>query len=283
MLNLQTYRNGADFLSITEQVFQLEEAINNLIYGIALRIAAFPERYGSPPYLATVQESGTLVCAAVMTPPYNLVIFAETPAPTAFDLLINHLRHGAWPVPGVTGRSDLAWQFADRWRERTGQAHRLNRQTRVFELEAVDWPTLPHGHFRPATDVDLPLVYRWYCDFAKEALPDDPAPPTEEGVQRSIFDGNVYLWDDGGPVALAARGRRLPRGTSIGPVYTPPAKRGHGYASACVAALSQAILDAGAHYCTLFTDVANPTSNRIYQRLGYQPLGDFAEYRFHAR
>jgi uncharacterized protein len=282
MLNLQTYRTGADFLSITEQEFQLEEAINNLIYGIALWIATFPDHYGSPPYLATVQESDTLVCAAVMTPPYNLVIHAATPAPTAFDLLIDHLRHGARAVPGVTGRSDPAREFAGHWQERTGQAHSLNRQMRVFELQVVDWPTLPPGHFRPATQVDLPLVYRWYCDFGKEALVNDLAPPTEEGVRRSISDGNVYLWDDGGPVALAARGRRLPHGASIGPVYTPPAKRGHGYASACVAALSQAILDAGAHYCTLFTDVANPTSNRIYQRLGYQPLGDFADYRFHA-
>ena len=106
--------------------------------------------------------------------------------------------------------------------------------------------------------------------------------PTEEGVRRTIDEGNVHLWVDAGPVSLAARGRRLPHGSSVGPVYTPPDKRGRGYASACVAALSQAILDGGADYCTLFTDLANPTSNRIYQRLGYQPLCDFTEYRFHA-
>jgi predicted GNAT family acetyltransferase len=132
-----------------------------------------------------------------------------------------------------------------------------------------------------ATVDDLALVHRWYCEFRREAVHNDPL-PTLEGVRRVIEDEKVYLWADGEPVSLAARRRQLPHGASVGPVYTPPAMRGHGYATACVAALSQAILDAGAHFCTLFTNLANPTTNRIYQRIGYQPLCDFGEYSFHA-
>ncbi len=69
----------------------------------------------------------------------------------------------------------------------------------------------------------------------------------------------------------------------IGPVYTPPEQRGHGYASALVAGVSQWLLDAGNQFCFLFTDLRNPTSNHIYQVIGYQPVGDFTEYSFSSR
>jgi predicted GNAT family acetyltransferase len=71
-----------------------------------------------------------------------------------------------------------------------------------------------------------------------------------------------------------------PHGIRIGPVYTPPGQRGRGYASACVARLSQDMLDAGRTYCFLYTDLTNPTSNHIYQQIGYEPVCDVAEYRF---
>jgi uncharacterized protein len=282
LLKLHTYENGADFLAVTEREFQREEAINNVIYGIARLVTAFPQHQAVPPFLATVQEDVQLTCAALMTPPHHLLLYADQPATAAFDLLIDTLRQNAWSVSGVTARAELARQFAERWQQRTNEAFSVDMHLRVFELRAVEWPTLPPGHCRVADAADLPLVYRWYCDFTREALPKDSVLPTEEGVRRTIGEGNFHLWDDDGPVSLAVRGRQLPHGASVGPVYTPPDKRGRGYASACVAALSQAILDGGADYCTLFTDLANPTSNRIYQRLGYRPLCDFTEYKFRA-
>jgi hypothetical protein len=89
-----------------------------------------------------------------------------------------------------------------------------------------------------------------------------------------------YLWEDPQPVSLACIARYTPHGAIVGPVYTPPEARGHGYASACVAALSQSLLDRGREFCALFTNMANPTSNHIYQEIGYQPCEEFAEYRF---
>lgn len=281
MLRLRTYENGADFLAVTEREFQREEAINNVIYGIARLVAAFPQYQAVPPFMAAVQKDERLACAALMTPPHHLLIYAEEQSPTAFDLLIDCLRQNDWSVSGVTARAELARPFAERWRQRTGEVFSVDVQMRVFELRTVEWPPLPPGACRVAGAADLPLVYQWYCDFTREALPNDHVLPTEEGVKRTIDEGSVYLWDDGGPAALAVQGRRLPHGSSVGPVYTPPPKRGRGYASACVATLSQAILDGGAQFCTLFTDLANPTSNRIYQRLGYRPLCDFTEYSFH--
>jgi predicted GNAT family acetyltransferase len=280
MLRLRTYASAAEFLTVTEPSLRREEAINNVIYGIALAQAAHPDRITTPPFLATVHAGSVLAYAALMTPPWRLLLYAETPAPP-FALLIEQLRHGGWSVPGVTARSPLAEQFAAAWGAATGAQCTIDVRMRVFELRTVIWPPLPRGHLRLATVDDLKLVHRWYCEFSKEAVHNDPL-PTMEGMRRVVEDRSVYLWEDGEPVSLAARGRRLPHGASVGPVYTPPEKRGRGYASACVAALSQAILDAGAHYCTLFTDLANPTSNHIYQRIGYRALCDFDEYSFRA-
>lgn len=282
MFRLRTYENGINFLAATEREFQREEAVNNVVYGIARLIAAFPQHQAVPPFMATVLEKDKLACAALMTPPHHLLLYAETPLGEAFDLLIDNLRQNNWPVSGVTARAELARAFAERWQQRTGEAFSVDVEMRVFELRAVEWPPMPPGVCRVADAADLPLVFKWYCDFTREALPSDPILPTEDGVKRKIEEGSVYLWEDGGPAALAVRGRRLPHGSSVGPVYTPPPKRGRGYASACVATLSQAILDGGAQFCTLFTDLANPTSNRIYQRLGYRPLCDFTEYSFKA-
>ncbi len=103
--------------------------------------------------------------------------------------------------------------------------------------------------------------------------------PLEHARQR-IDQRVIYLWDHDAPVSLAGRPRHTAHGMSIGPVYTPPEFRRHGYAGACVAALSQQMLDAGWEFCVLFTDLANPTSNSVYQKIGYRPVCDFDELEF---
>ncbi len=101
-------------------------------------------------------------------------------------------------------------------------------------------------------------------------------------ARRGIGNGEVYLWvlSDGAIVSLLATTRPVSRVISIASVYTPPELRGHGYASRSVAALSQHLLDSGWQRCSLFTDLSNPTSNSIYQQVGYRPVRDFNEYDF---
>ena len=92
-------------------------------------------------------------------------------------------------------------------------------------------------------------------------------------VSRRLADGDYRIWEDGGePVSYAARSRPTPTGMAINAVYTPKSLRGKGYATSCVAA--------GKRFCTLFADVKNPTANGIYQRLGFEPLGEFVELDF---
>ena len=93
-------------------------------------------------------------------------------------------------------------------------------------------------------------------------------------------DGAWLVWDDDGPVSLAAYGNPTPSGTRVGPVYTPPEHRGRGYATSLVAELTAERLAAGLAFCFLFTDLANPTSNAIYARIGYEPVADWDQWSF---
>ncbi|BAZ13807.1 GCN5-related N-acetyltransferase [Calothrix sp. NIES-4071] len=95
-----------------------------------------------------------------------------------------------------------------------------------------------------------------------------------------MLNQTAFVWEDEVPVSLACRTRVTPNGVGISIVYTPEQYRRKGYASACVAALSEHFINQGYKYCFLFTDLANPTSNHIYQAIGYQPAGDCQEYSF---
>jgi predicted GNAT family acetyltransferase len=99
-------------------------------------------------------------------------------------------------------------------------------------------------------------------------------------MERTIEEGRLYLWCDKVPVSMAWKARPTKSGVVVSGVYTPPEHRRRGYATCCVAALSQRLLDTGYTYCTLYTDLANPTSNSIYRKIGYQPVCESMMYRF---
>lgn len=272
-----------DFLASAGAELATDEVTNGLMLGVTLRLQQNPSRSEQQPFLATVQHEGACVAAGIVTPPFGLVVYAAEadPAP-ALRLLAEALVAGQWPLPTVNGVASRSLAFAEQWRALTGGAATLHMAMRVFELRTVIPPPAVSGRLCPATFAEADLVFDWYCAFHAEATPTEPAPQRPH-VERSLAEQNIYLWEDGGQaVSLAAKGRRTPQGCSVGPVYTPPARRGRGYASACVAALSQQILDEGKAFCTLFTDRANPTSNHIYQAIGYRPVCDFAVYALRA-
>ena len=136
-----------------------------------------------------------------------------------------------------------------------------------------------------ATPADRDIVLAWTEGFMREAFGQVDLAEVAADVDRWIArrGRTIYLWEDGEPVSLCGVGGVTPNGIRIGPVYTPPDLRGRGYASALVAAISEAELDAGRRFCFLFTDKANPTANHIYQAIGYEPVRDVDAYRFEAR
>ena len=142
-------------------------------------------------------------------------------------------------------------------------------------------PTGIPGHARPATADDAALVAEWFLAFNAE-VGEAPLTEAETFARIRIADARIWLWDDDGPRALAGFTRTVGTVARVGPVYTPPEDRRHGYAAGCTAAVSRHILDHRADGCVLYTALANPTSNAIYRRLGYDAVGEVLRYRFGA-
>lgn len=280
-----TYLHASDFLARARAELEHNEVLHSLPLGIVLRLQTFPEQSERPPYLAIVEEEGKQIMAAVMTPPFRLVVtsnrfeaFGE-----ALSLLVVHLRENGWLVPGVIGPIPLSDLFAQTWTSLTGEASRLCRRERLFALTHVSAPRPGPGSLRSATPEETSLVVHWIKAFQQEAL---QTPLSDEEAlswaRTRIGNGEVFLWvlPDETAVSLVGTSRPMRRIISIGPVYTPPTLRDHGYASRSVAALSQRLLESGWQCCCLFTDLSNPTSNSIYQHIGYQPVHDFHAYDF---
>ena len=233
--------------------------------------------YISEPLLVTVMEGTTVVMAALQTPPYKLILSGGTEA--AIMALVEWIVDQELSLPGVNGPAKTAQTLAERWARRTGQPTRQGLSLGVHRLTRVIEPPRPPGVFRQAEHADVSTLAEWGDAFSVETGVDDPRPGIAI-VELRMASGGLYVWDDGGPVSMASWTGATPSGVRVSFVYTPPESRGHGYASACVAALSGLLLDRGNTFCALFTDLANPISNRIYRRIGYEPVCDFTEYRF---
>jgi predicted GNAT family acetyltransferase len=156
----------------------------------------------------------------------------------------------------------------------------------IYALTTVVDPPEPAGASRLAGPADRNLLLQWIDDFAAEVLREGPQrdPGRHErsiDVRLGSGDAGFALWEvDGAPVSLVGFGGRTPNGIRVGPVYTPPEHRGRGYASALTARVSRLQLDRGKQFCFLYTDLANPTSNAIYTRIGYERICDSREIVF---
>ena len=258
------------------------EAEHNLILGLTSRLRLDPRIYGEDPYFAVVEDGGQIVAVAMRTPPHNLIL-SLVDDEAAIPRLADDALDAFGSLPGVIGPKEPVARFAEKWHELTGAAGRLELAQRTFKAEHVDAPANVPGRMRDYDRADRELAARWMDAFAEEALPELPPESSEEFVDRREQDpdGGLVLWEDEGrAVCMAGFGGRTPNGTRVGPVYTPPELRGRGYASALTAALTQRLLDSGLRFCFLFTDLANPTSNSIYQRIGYRPVCDVDLWTF---
>ena len=213
------------------------------------------------------------VAAATMTPGRHLVI---TRAPAgAVPALARFLHRETVSLPGVGGVREAAAAFAREWAALTGTEGNVHVEMGLHRLSNVVPPPSAPGRMRVADLRDIDLVARWITDFRIEIgegrLGDGRAMAVQRVPQRAIF-----LWDDdhGEPIAMAGFSGPTPNGVRVNIVYTLPAHRGRGYASNLVAALSQHLLDSGKKFCFLYTDLANPTSNKIYRQVGYEPIGE---------
>jgi ribosomal protein S18 acetylase RimI-like enzyme len=278
-MRVNSFKEVGGFLSSAGGFLETYEAANSLMLGVAFRIRDHPERIQDTPFLATVEDGNEVVLAAIMTPPYHMVLpYTPGDANRAVDLLVDYLLAEGCSLPGVLGPIDSAQRFARRWMDKKGGRFQLTRRQRVHRLDKVLLPEPEEGRLRLAKDADLTLLAGWRKAFIDEALDGADHRESRTAIEANIRDGSLFVWDVGRPVSMALKIRPTRHGMSIGLVYTPPEQRRRGYATACVAQLSRALLAEGLRFCALYTDLSNPTSNHIYWQIGYRPVCDVDQY-----
>jgi len=249
------------------------EAEHNLILSLSYEVA----REGADGYFATVELDGGVQGCVFRAPPHQVLL---TEMPPAGPSAVARAVAGAYEeIPGVLGPPTLAEAFARAWSELRGVSYRPGADQRLYRLDRVT-PLPADGRMRPARLDEVGLAVEWAEAFSRDVH--QRFGPGEERLGGWIADGYVFIWEDGGtPVSMALAHGRTPAGVRVGYVYTPPERRRRGYAGALVATLSQHMLDHGYDFCVLYADLSNPTTNALYQRMGYRPLTDVRDYHFH--
>lgn len=232
-------------------------------------------RYGAdPPVFGWHQRAdGTVDGAVLRTPPFPLLA-ASLPAGSVADLLATLAAERGLPTAVNLAAADESGFLAG-WIAATGGTGTTVLRSRLYVLDQLTPPEpAPDGFARLAGAPDAELLVDWFEAFRLEALGGGPE-DSRQAVADGLSHDGLMLWEaDGEPVAMAGLSRVVAGVARVTGVYTPPMHRRRGYAGGVTAAMSRAALAAGAQRVVLFTDLANPTSNALYPRLGYRPVGD---------
>lgn len=269
-------RDVADFVERARDFLTHRPVEHNVMATVlaALEPSGSPE----PPLFAWVEGGGELVGAALRTPPRRLLVSCI--AAEAADALVPAVLAVDRALPGVNGPEPAASHVAEAWRRCTGGTVTPRMSQAIYSLAHVeDLPHQPPGRQRPADRSDRDSLIEWTHAFNREAgMPDLDV---EASIDRSVRDAEMFVWEhDDRIVSMVGTRPPVAGVVRLGPVYTPPEERRNGYASALVAGVSRRALARGAVSCMLYADLANPTSNSIYQAIGYRRCRDAREYDF---
>lgn len=270
-------------------VLMQHETENNLLIGLcgAARMAL---TFSVVPYLAVVRRPDAEIAAVGVRVGGFLIVLSHGADPAALPLLIDDLyaMYGA-TLKGINAEVVLAAAFSAAWTERSGQSVHSVLKERLYRLDVVIPVSGAPGELRHYTPADRDLAAGWILAFEHETgvgmMGGMQYDETVAMIDRRTggdprVAGLCFWWHNGEAVAMAGHAGPTPHSVRVNAVYTPPHQRGHGYASALVAALSRHLLESGYAWTTLFTDLANPTSNKIYQAIGYRPVTDIDMIRF---
>jgi predicted GNAT family acetyltransferase len=278
-VDVRLHHDIAEFTALTRPMLETDPIRHSVALTVLAFLLRFPQGEEDPPLLLSVRHDGVLAATALCTPPRNLIVSglpAECAAATVEVLAARHPQ-----LPGAVGPRSEAEAFAQSWVAATGASVHERVAQRVFALHQLTPPGGVPGAARPAGASDLELLAQWQQDFADEATGSLRGHGTAlQQVGRRLASGTAaMLWKIGGqPVAWASATAPVVGMSRIGPVYTPPRHRGHGYGSAVTAAAASWAQQARAKHVVLSTDLSNPISNAIYPRI--RPMHDAVEIAF---
>ncbi|NGO14342.1 GNAT family N-acetyltransferase [Streptomyces sp. HC44] len=272
-----------DFLARAGEFLRSRPGLHVMPLTWAARLQARgAEAFGiEAPVFGVLERAGEVHAAFYRLRPRAL---CPTPlTPEQADTLAARLAALGHSVPSVSADHSTATAFAEAWQRHTGATPKLrDTQLRLYRLGTLTPPEpMPEGRGRVLGEQDLEEVMYWCGEFAK-AVGEDVTIDAASWAGTRYADKRYTLWEtpDGTPVSVAGMNPKIGGQIQVDVVYTPAHLRGHGYAGAVAAEVSRAALTAGARDVVLFADAGNPTSNALYQRLGYRLLADWAAYDF---
>ena len=227
----------------------------------------------------TVEAAGRVVGCVIRTPPHKLLV-TDMPVGAA-ECVASRVGELYDSIPAVLGPRSIAMAIADAWVAATGGEARLGMGQGLYRLTEVVPVKGVRGRARLATPDDIEALIPWGEGFGRDAGATFTLPA--DGVRKLVERHAMFVWEDERLCSMTVAQGLTGAGCRVGYVYTPTELRGSGYASALVAEVSQRMLDAGLAFCVLYTDLSNPTSNAIYQKIGYARIAEVADVDIEAR
>ncbi|HSJ38908.1 MAG TPA: GNAT family N-acetyltransferase [Planococcus sp. (in: firmicutes)] len=233
-------------------------------------------------YLALAEEGKEILAACLMTPPHPLqVIFFKEIFGLETDLA-RHLKKELQEIPGVIGDKKVAEQFAEAWTAETGTAVELHMDEGLYRIDALA-PGLEksRGSWRVANKRDAELLEEWYLLFEKETgIGASSHKEASMKIEQFLDDKEVYVWEvEGETVSCMKKARPSKHGITVSFVFTPEKYRRKGYARTMVAEVTEELL-LEYDFVMLYTDLKNPTSNKMYSKIGYEKIANPVHLKF---
>ena len=256
-----------------------EEAKNSLMIGVLNNVKqGIYETF----HQFTVEEDGELLAILQVTPPHPLhyIVVKTERSDLLPSFIIPHLLKEEVPFSEVVSERQHAERFATAWQEITSGTSEMFMSQGLYRLDSVEDIDMATGRMREATVADQAQLEAWYSAFETESgLRSSPPEKVTKAVQTMLEREEAVFWEvDGQVVSCAKRARPTENGITVSFVYTSPDARGRGYARSLVADLSRQLLETKS-FCVLYTDLTNPTSNKIYREVGYRQIMDSAWVR----
>jgi uncharacterized protein len=267
------HEDPAQALDEARSFLAAEPVLNNLILTLLSERARHPQ----PGRYWVASADGT-ACGVVFQSPLDFQAVATPMDEEVIDAAVDTIAAQEIDLPAVLGDAATASRFAGAWTERHKIGARPEQGQRMYELAEIQEGRSASGALRQASLDDLDLIVGWMRGFEADTG-ERPRPDQEDAVARRISDGKYWIWQDEEPVSMAFASPAIEGVSRIGAVYTPPERRNYGYAESCVRELSRRLLAEGTR-CMLYTDLANPTSNSIYRRIGYRAVAEVLRYQF---
>lgn len=274
-MQFSVYDNAYDFERKIRPIFLGKEDIFSLFLGVLQAIKA--GNYENP-FMATIEENEKVLAIFQMTPPHplNLIFVDEIRLEEIIDCFIKNMIELEIKFRSIISLKPWAYKVAKKWEIKTGMTHQLLMDQGLYRLNKIN-ETLEHspGTWRYAEECDSSLVEKWFNLFESDTgMPISPNEHVKKRVAMFLKEQEVFLWENKGRVvSMMKKSRPSMNGVTVSMVFTPKEERRKGYARTLVTAVSIELLK-DFDFCVLYTDIMNPTSNKIYREIGYKRIAD---------